>query len=188
MLHFDIDIKQLDAVVADLGATEKQVKFALSRAAQRTATTLRTMAARSLKNELQLRTINLMRNRMKSLRVGRVQEDGFVLWFGLNDAPVSWFKGTPKKSSDGVSFRGTDFKGGFIARSKFKNRRTVFKRSGKDRLPITEQLMPISDKAQVIIEDEIFVQAETIFWKNFERDLRARVSLGVGAKNYRQFQ
>lgn len=185
-LHFDIDAEGLERVILDLGATEKQVKFALSRAASRTATTLRTLASRKMKDELALRTISLLRKRLKSLRLRKVKGDGFTLWFGLNDMPVSWFKGTPKKTDDGAAFRGQDFTGGFIAQSKFKNRRTVFKRDGKARLPITEQLMPVEERTSNLIEDEIFVQAETIFMQHFERDLRARISYGVGAQNYRQ--
>lgn len=185
MLHFDIDIRELDRVVAALGATEKQVKFALNRAAQRTATALRTLAGRYLKDELALRTIGLLRKRLKSIRLRSVREDGFVLWFGLNDMPVSWFKGRPTKEAGGAKFRDKSFAGGFIAKSKVKGRRTVFKREGAARLPIIEQQMPIMDRAQVVIEDEIFVQAETIFWRNFERDLRARMAYGVGNRNDR---
>lgn len=182
LLHFDIDADGLEQIILDLGATEKQVKFAMSRALARTATTLRTMAARKLKDELALRTISLLRKRLKSLRLRVSGGNGMTLWFGLNDMPASWFKGTPKKTADGASMRGHDIKGGFVAKSEYKKRRTVFKRIGKGRLPIAEQLLPITDKAQVIVEDEIFVQVETIFWKNFERELRARVKYHIGEK------
>jgi len=67
-----------------------------------------------------------------------------------------------------------------VAKSKFNGRKTVFKRNGPGRLHITEQLLLIGDKAQIIIEDEIFVQTEDIFWKHFERDLRARVKYKLG--------
>lgn len=184
-LYFDIDIDRLDQLVMDLQATEKQVKFALSRAAARTATRLRTLSARLLKDELALRTVGLLRKRLKTLRLRKVQEDGFVLWFGLNDMPVSWFKGTPQQTSDGAQFRGNDFKGGFVAKSNYKNRRTIFKRAGSGRLPIVEQLLGIGDQAQTLVEDKIFALASDIFWKEFERDLNARMKYGVGNKNDR---
>jgi hypothetical protein len=180
LLHFEIDAQGLEGIILDLGATEKQVKFAIHRAVARTATALRTMAARRLKDELQLRTIQLLRQRLKSLRLRVTDGDGMTLWFGLNDMPVSWFKGTPKQDASGARFRGQEFAGAFVAKSRFKGRKTVFKRNGDQRLHITEQLLPITDKAQVVIEDEIFVQTETIFWRIFERELRARVRYRIG--------
>ena len=180
MLHFEVDAAGLDQIIMDLAATELQVKFALHRALVRTAATLRTLAARRMKDELALRVINLLRKRMKSLKLRVSSGDGFTLWFGLNDMPASWFKGTPKQSATGASMRGQDFPGAFVAKSKFNGRKTVFKRNGPGRLHITEQLLLIGDKAQIIIEDEIFVQTEDIFWKHFERDLRARVKYKLG--------
>lgn len=187
-LHFDIDVAGLEDLIQGLGATEKQVKFALSRAAARTATTLRTMGARGMKDELQLLLIALVRKRLKSVRLRKTNMEGFSLWFGLNDMPVSWFKGAPKQTATGAQFRDAEFKGGFVAKSTYKNRLTVFKRSGKARLPISEQLFPIAERSRNLIEDEIFGQADTIFMRHFERDLRARVLYGVGAKDYRQYR
>lgn len=180
MLHFEIDARGLQQLVTDLAATEKQVKFALSRALSRTATTLRTLASRRLKTDLQLRTISMLRKRLKSLRMRVTSGDGFSLWFGLNDMPVSWFQGAPKQTSTGAEHKGTAFPGAFVAKSKFKGKRTAFKRTGSARLHIAEQLKPIGDKAQIVIEDEIFVLTEQVFWKHFERDLRARVNYKLG--------
>lgn len=190
LLHFEIDADGMDRLIMDLQATEKQVRFALHRALNRTATTLRTLAARKLKDELQLRAINMMRKRLKSLKLRVSGGDGVTLWFGINDLPVSWFKGTPKQGSGGASFRGQNYKGAFVARftSKEKGgsappgRKTIFRREGKGRLHIIEQGLAISDRAQVVIEDQIFVQTETIFWKNFERDLTARVKFSLGER------
>lgn len=180
-LHFDIDATQLRLVADELQASEKQVRLALSAALGRTATTLRTLSARGLRDELQLRTIGLLRKRLKSLRI-RAQGDGFRLWFGLNDMPASWFKGRPKQTSTGAEMRGQEFAGGFVARSKFKGRRTVFKRTGKARLHIEEQTLEVEDRAVVFIEDEIFDQAEAIFWRHFTRELNARVKYKIGER------
>lgn len=174
MLHFDLDWQQLRGVATELEASEKQFKASLSRACNRTAATLRKMSGRGLKDELQLRTMAAMRKRLKSIRL-RTRQQGVVLWYGLNDLPVSSFKGRAKQTRDGATFRDQKFDGAFVGRSTVKGKRTVFKRAGKSRLPITEQLMPIKDKAEIFIEDEIFTQVEQIFWKHFERDLRARV-------------
>lgn len=181
-LHLDIGIAQLRAAGVEVQASEKQVRFALSRAQQRTVSTLRAMSARGLASELELRTINLLRKRLKTLKL-RVGKDGGVsLWYGLNDMPASWFKGRPKQTSTGAEARGQEFPGAFVAKSKFKGRRTVFKRTSKKRLHIAEQNLPVEDKAIVFIEDEIFDKTEAIFWKHFKRDLQARVSYSIGER------
>jgi hypothetical protein len=175
-LHLDIDAHQLGLVASELGATNAQVRAAISYACRRTATTLRTMAARALRDELQLRTIALMRKRLRSLRMRMRDGEGARLWLGLNDIPASWFQGRPQQTPAGAVVLGTLMPGTFVARSQFKGRLTVFKRAGKSRLHIEEQNLPVADRALVLIEDEIFTLAETVFWKNMMRDLRARVA------------
>lgn len=178
-LFFDIDPQQLHLVALELQASEKQVRLAFATACKRTATTLRTMAARGLASQLQLRTIGLLRQRLKSMKL-RGTADGVQLWFGLNDMPASWFKGTPKATASGASMRGQQFAGAFVAKSKFKGRRTVMKRTGKARLHIEEQSLAVQEQATVFVEDRIFDQTETIFWNHFTRDLRARVKYQIG--------
>ena len=181
-LLFDIDTDSLRAIGAELQASEKQVRFALNRALHRTADTLRAHASRGLRDELQLRTINLLRKRLKTLRL-RMRlgsSDGVQLWFGLNDMPASWFKGRPKATSTGAEKRGHHVTGAFVAKSDVKGRLTLFKRKGKRRLPIEEANLPIEDEAVTFIEDEIFTKTETIFWQHFRRDLAARVKFGLG--------
>lgn len=179
-LYLDVDWHQLRQVATEMGATEKQVKFALSAALRRTVTTLRTLSARGLRNELQLRTTSLLRKRLKNMRLRMTTGDGMALWYGLNDMPASWFKGRPKETSGGAEMRGQKFAGAFVAKSKFKGRVTVFKRTGKKRLHIQEQNLEVEDKAIVFIEDEIFGKAEAIFWNHFRRDLNARVTYKIG--------
>jgi hypothetical protein len=181
MLHFDIDAAQLTAIGAELNATPRQVKAALSRALARTASALRVLSSRGLAKELDLKRVAALRKRLKSVRL-RSQAGGVTLWYGLNDMPVSWFRGTPRQTGTGVTFRGQDFPGAFVGRSKYAKGKTAFKRAGKARLSIVEQLMPVEDKAVVFIEDQIFDRLETIFWPLFMRDLKARVSYNLGAK------
>lgn len=182
-LYFDIDYSQLRALGVELQATERQVKLALHSALNRTATTLRTLSARGLASELQLRTISLLRKRLKTMKL-RMTGDGVVLWYGLNDMPVSWFKGRPKWSETyrGAFMRDYYFEHGFVAKSKFKGRETIFKRTGKKRLHIEEQTIAVEDKGIVFIEDQIFDQTEQIFWKNFTRELNARVRYSIGER------
>lgn len=179
MLNFDLDWNELREAATELQASEKQFKAALSRACNRTAATLRKMSGRALADELQLRTLSVMRKRLRSISL-KSRQAGIVLWYGLNDLPVSSFKGRARQTADGAEFNGHKFDGGFVSRSTVKGKRTVFKRRGSGRLPIVEQLLPIKDKADVFIEDEIFVKVEEVFWNHFRRDLAARVKYDLG--------
>lgn len=180
MIHFDIDADDLLRIGDELNATPKQVKLALSRALDRTATRLRVLSERGLKSELGLRRVSYLRKRLKSIRLRAAGSDGVRLWYGLNDMPVSSFAGTPVKTDSGASFRGHEFPGAFVARSGPKGRRTVFKRTSKNRLHIEEQLLPIKDQAETFVEDRIFPDLEDIFWPIFRRELAARVKFKLG--------
>jgi hypothetical protein len=180
MIHFEIETGDLVRIGNELGASEKQIKFALTRSLARTATKLRTLSARGLRNELDLKRMNALRKRLKSVKLRKGKIQGVQLWYGLNDMPVSWFKGEPQKTETGASFRGVKFPGAFVARSNYSNGYTIFKRKGKSRLHIDEQLLPVKDKADIFVEDHIFVQVESIFWPLFRRELEARVKYHIG--------
>jgi hypothetical protein len=181
MIHFEIEWKDLRDIGDELGASEKQIKFALSRALKRTASKLRMLSVKGLKSELELRRMNALRKRLKSIKLRKGKLEGVTLWYGLNDMPVSWFKGRPVQTATGAQFRGRDFPGAFVAASRFTKGKTIFKRTGKARLHIEEQLMPVKDKADTFVEDRIFDQVEVIFWPLFRRELDARVKYKIGA-------
>ena len=184
MLHYDIDWRQLLQVGEELQATDKQVIFALTRAMRRTEATLRRMSSKGLTKVLQLRAATALRKRLKTMRLRMSgpasREQSMGLWYGLNPLPVSAFKGRPKRTADGASFRGENYEGAFVGRSKVKGKQTIFKRVREARLPVAEQLHPIEDQAVTFIEDEIFDQVLDIFWQHFRRDLMARVKFKVG--------
>ena len=182
MLHFDLDWRELLQVSTEIGATDKQVMFALSRAMRRTEATLRRISSKGLMQILQLRATSVLRSRLKSIRMrkGGLDKDGAGLWYGLNDLPVSSFKGRPTETGGGARFRETEYDGAFVGRSKVKGKQTIFKRVREARLPIAEQLHNVEDKAIVFIEDEVFDQVLDIFWQHFKRDLRARVKFRLG--------
>ncbi len=189
MLRFEIDAQQVHALIAELGVTEKQAKFALGRALQRTAATLRRMSERGLKSALDIKKVAYLRKRLKSVRFRGGSFQGMKLWYGLNDMPVSALRGAVSKERDGARFAGKagakSFKGGFPAKSARGFGRTILMRQSKARLPLREAEMPVKDRMDVFVEDHIFVQAEEIFWKHFERDMTARSKFGVGATKYR---
>lgn len=178
MLNFEIDAEQIEAIIEEFGASRIQLHQAFNRAMNRTAGTLRVMASKGLRNELQLRTVSEIRHRLKTIKLKRSGGD-IILWFGANNMRISAFKGRPVKTKTGASFRGQDFEGGFLGKNS-RGKLTIFKRVGADKYPIAEQTMPVADKINVFVEDEIFVNLEEIFFKNFRAEVRARTIYGVG--------
>ena len=166
MLHFEIDAAQVNALIAELGVTEKQAKFALGRALQRTAATLRRLSERGLKSELDIKKVAYLRKRLKSVRFKGASFEGMKLWYGLNDMPVSALRGKMAKQRDGAQFSGKagskSFKGGFLAKSARGFGRTIFMREGKARVPLREAEMPVKDRMDIFVEDEVFVQANRL--------------------------
>lgn len=189
MLQFDFDAKQIGNLITELGLTEKQAKFALSRALRRTAATLRRMSERGLKSELDIKKLAYLRRRLRFSRFSRGTFEGARLWYGANDIPVSALRGRIKKTGKGASFSGKagseEFAGGFVRKSRRGWGRTIFVRKGKKSHPIGEVELPVKDKMDIFVEDEVFDQINDIFWKHFERDMTARAKYGVGMKDYR---
>lgn len=180
MLYVDVESENIDALLLELNLAPQKVNAAFNRGLKRTAASLRRQAGKTLKTELELRNSKALKRRLKMLKLtnrGNHKEAG--IWFGANDLPVSAFKGRPNKTATGATFKGHEFKQAFIGKRK-DGVRTLFYRKGKGRYPIKECKLPIADKIQVFVEDEIFTEIEPIFKKHFERDLKARALFGVG--------
>jgi len=178
MLAFDIDDRKMDAIVKEFAATPRQVEQAYGRAMKRTAGTLRRLATSGLKTELGLRNTQALRRRIKEYRLGGRSGRGVKLWFGANDLPLSAFKGRPQKIGTGIKFGDTVIHGAFLA--KRGGKRGVFRRVGASAFPIAEVLMPVADRIMTFVEDDVFVDLEAIFFKNFAAEIRARTIFGVG--------
>lgn len=180
MLAFDFDARELKRIADEFEASEKDLRYAYSRALRRTAQTMKTRARKGLRTELQLRTAAELRKRLQGFRFKRGKGLGEVkMWFGLNDMRVSAFKGRAARTGAGASFAGHDFPGAFIARNS-KGRPTVMRRATQKAYPIREERMPIEDKAQIFIEDEVFDEIEEVFFKHFRAEVRARTLFKVG--------
>ena len=181
MLAFEFDARELKRIADEFDASEKDLKFAYSRALRRTAQTMKTRARKGLRTKLQLRTAGELRKRLQGFRFKRGKGLGEVkMWFGLNDMRVSAFKGRAAQTAGGASFGGHDFAGAFVAKNA-KGRRTVMRRVSGKAWPIREERAPIEDEAQIFIEDEVFDEIEEVFFKNFVAEVRARTINGVGS-------
>ncbi|WP_456267654.1 hypothetical protein M1D97_10330 [Kushneria sp. AK178] len=179
MLDFDIDESDLQSVVSELGAAPREVRLSYNRALSRTAATLRRLSSQGLQDELGLRRAKALRRRIKQLRIKRGSGSSVQLWYGLNDLPVSEFKGRVAGGTDGASYAGAGgshrFPGAFVAKSREARRKTILRRKGQSRLPVVEERLPIKKRADIYVEDRIFHRLDEIFWDYFRRDLTARV-------------
>ena len=177
MLQFDFSDKALADVADEYAATPRQVALADGRAKKRTASNIRRLASTGLKSELGLRNATALRRRLKEYKVGRGR-NSIRLWFGANDLPVSAFKGRPTKVAGGILFGDTMLHGAFLARR--NGRRGVYERVGDKSFPIRESRLPVADRMMIFLEDEVFVDIDSLYFKNFLSEIRARTILGVG--------
>jgi hypothetical protein len=182
MLDFDIEADDLERVSKELGATTKEIRISYNRALTRTAATLRKLSSKGLQSHLGLARAAAIRRRMKTLRIkGQGGMNQVRLWYGLNDLPVSEFKGRiTAGSTGGASYSGPAggerFPGGWAGNSRYARKRTIMERVGGSRLPIREAKMPVKDRADVFVEDEVFWKLTDIFWRHFRTDLERRVN------------
>jgi hypothetical protein len=186
-LSFEIDVEEIKALQAQLGATEELVGKATSRALKRTAATIRKQSSMQLRPLLGLRNAKVLRKRLREVKTGRGargSREDIRVWLGMNDMPVSAFKGQPRKTGTGAAIKGHDFADAFIGKKKEGDgvgRRTIFKRAGEKHLPVREQSLPVANQMMGFVEDQILPDVGEIFMKHFRADLRARVIHGVGA-------
>ncbi|MEI4262792.1 phage tail protein [Roseovarius sp. D0-M9] len=182
MLHFDFDGSEMQRIADEFGATEKQLRYAYSRALRRTASNMKTQARKGLRTRLGLRSASELRKRMEGFKFKRGSGSdlgGVRMWFGLNDLRASAFKGRPRETAKGATVAGRSVSGGFVAKNT-KGQRTVMRRVGKSRYPIAEARLDIEDEAQTFIEDEVFDEIEDVFFRNFRAEIRARTIYDVG--------
>lgn len=197
-LLFDLDTSELDTVAKGLGASEKIVKSSFSAAMGYTARKLRTLSIKALKEGLDIGNQKYIRRRLKHVYLKRSRSvAGEVrLWYGLNNLnALAW--GNPKQTGSGIQVGSRSVKGAFRAKvtrfggGKSKtgafirkpggNRRGEVKVSRKtgrkytSQLPIQLATVGINDQAQIIIEDEVFVDFEVIFFTEYERQLKWRM-------------
>lgn len=177
MLAFDFDDRELAKIAAEYAATPKQVDLSRWRAVRRTASTLRRISSKGLQSELGLRNATDLRLRIKEYRVGKGRS-ALKLWYGANDLPASAFKGRAVKAVGGIRIGETMIHGAFFAR--INKKRRVMVRHGATRWQIGEASLPVADRMMTYLEDDVFVDLDSIFLKNFLAEIRARTILGVG--------
>lgn len=180
MIEINIQSREIQAVIAELAATPRQVEAAWRRALNRTATTVRAAMRRDLRSELELRSAGVLRRRLRMARA-RTNSSGasIDLWLGQNDLAPGAFKGRPRGSAGAVTFNGQRFEGAFVTRLP-NGKVSIFRRVSGGRLPIIEQTIAVKDQMDSVLETRVMPDVLEIFLRNFRSDLRARTAFAVG--------
>lgn len=196
-LDVHLEAGRIEAIADRLGATDGQIAFAVQAAANHAARLAQRMSLAKMNAGLGVSAAGL-RRRLKATTANGVKADGSIryssgkaaarlrnrarVWWGLN--PVDPFKLSvePHMSSDirsrtgGVTAGRYRWDGAFIARRKKGNTQTsgglaVFKRRGKESLPIVRQFADIRAQALAIITSDIFPKIADQFYERFEKEL-----------------
>lgn len=178
MLDLNVTAPDLQPLILDLAATEKQVQRALNSTLRKMATWLRARSVKGLSKELQMQQ-KILRRRLKSARL-RMRAGGseITVWFGLNPVAMIYLKA--KQSASGVTAQGGRYvKGAFIAGKgarkgwQLGGAVQVFKRRGAERLPIDKQESEVQHPAEGYLrKDALGAAFDAQFFKTFEHELQ----------------
>lgn len=175
LVHLDIDADQLQRVVGDLAATERQAQQALNSTLPKMAAWLRGKSVKGLAGAVDVPQ-KIIRRRLRTFRLTKnAGGSSITVWYGLDAVGMIYLNA--KQGRAGVKAYGGRFlKSAFIANGANGNRQ-VFKRRGKGRLPIDKQTASIAEKAETFIEDRMIGTAEfeARFFQIFERELTWRM-------------
>ena len=191
-LTFDIDIEELEAIVATLKATEHQVVAAYNRALGRTSVTLQKLSRKLVQSEIGAKSAREMQRRLLDYRIRNPKGlDELKLWFGLNDVAAHLLKGQMSKQEEGAKFSSQkvgskSYKRGFIVNNGSK--KYLFERFGVKRWAYNAAHIGISDRLKVAVEDDIFEKLPDIFMHHFETDLKGRVKLGLSKDGHEPYK
>ncbi|NKD76606.1 hypothetical protein HEQ60_02315 [Haematospirillum sp. H1815] len=174
MLGFEINTAELARIADEFYASESVVQHARSRALHKTALYITRLVKSGLLGELQLSNAKALRTRLKSLK-GDGASAG--LWIGANAIEICRFRGKPRTSARGVSFRSQDFAGSFMARLP-SGHTSVYHRSRKRRLPIEEQALPVHEAIAAFTETKAVPEISSVFYQYFSDEIRMRTVYG----------
>lgn len=185
--NFNINLSGIDEIQEQLSATSAQVIKSCYRAINRTAVTLRTLAAKEIAGSIQARKIMDVRKRFKQSVTRSGNRYGLTMWFGLNDFPVSQLKGKLKRIGTKKRQRGAMFtrpngeviinNKAFIAR--VYGKKSMFTRVSKERFPLKEETVAVDEILNKQIKDNIYSKANEIFMNHFKTDLRGRTRMNL---------
>ncbi len=178
MFRTEIEARGIQAINAQVQATEKQIKLAFNKAGASTSSWMRRTAKKLLTQGLKLRSGAILKRRIIVRRRSNKGLSSFQFWIGLNDLRIEDFKGRAVQTGRGIRLGEHFIEGGFFEQT-LGIKPLAMKRSRDARLPIERVTMPIEDEASVIVE-KIYRQANDFFLKCYRQELLGMIARGYG--------
>lgn len=150
-MRIDVNIDQaaLDRVAAEFTALPEEIDRASRRAVRKAVSWIETHVARGISqaHSVPLKSIKIHRMRASVTQRGDDALHGFV-WIGISPVKASYL-GALRQQRAGARSGKHFFERAFVATMK-SGHRGIYKRSGKARLPIDEQSLPLDQAEQVV--------------------------------------
>jgi len=163
-LKFDVDgWGDVERTLADL---PRRLDMAAARALRKTAQWLRTHSSREIARELRI-TQSPLRHRYQVHSQAQARE--VKLWVGLQPIAVHYL-GTPKQTPTGVAVGHRQYDDAFISPMRSSDR-LVFRRKGRERLPIEKVTEDWEGPALSVLE-RWERRAQVRFFELFEQEAR----------------
>lgn len=163
-LRFDVDgWGDVERTLADL---PRRLDLAAARALRKTAQWLRTHSSREIARELRI-TQSPLRHRYQVHSSATVRE--VKLWVGLQPISVHYL-GNPRQTPTGVAVGHRKYDEAFISPMR-STQRLVFRRKGRERLPI-EKVTEDWESPAVGVLERWERRAQTRFFELFEQEAR----------------
>lgn len=168
-LRVKFDASDFESLGAEFTVFKGEIQEAVRRAVKTTTQRIQQEAISEFVQVSGLR-VSAVRKRM-FLRYKYADGYGRV-WWGLS--PVSLSLLSPRRSAGGVRAGPVTVAGGFMPGGSFG--KTVFKRTGRGRLPIEKQYYDIKDMGEDVIRGKIEPAIEGIFMEELRDELLGAVS------------
>jgi len=165
-----------------LRATQMQIDRAGKRAVRKVANSTASQLARAISaaHDLPLRLLRKRGKPWNRVSVKHLDHAAdhpgptSVVWVGFNPIRASYL-GAPRQTREGVKVRGHIFRGAFISTMP-SGHRGVFMRRGRDRLPIDEQSVQLSEARGIVQKFQAALPARlnTVFRQEMNYELNVR--------------
>lgn len=177
MIVLDLDADELDALARSVGATESIAKQALRSALGKTARWANTRVRRAVAKATDVPQGVLNARHRFDLRLPK-GDTVATIWVGLN--AVSAIHVRARETRRGVRAGKHQFEGAFIGRGRAgkvdgAGHAHVWRRVGKERLPVAKQVIDIAEKGRAAIRGEVLSGIERQFRRTFMHELEWRM-------------
>jgi len=170
MIKFETSKGDLDKIAREFEADKKEVEKASKRALKKTANWIKTQVVKELSRATGIKQ-KIIRDRLK---VKSLKDLKASVWSGLNR--ISLMRLDPKQNKKGVRAGKLFRQSAFLSPiRKGSSKLIVYKRRGKERLPVDKQMVDIYEAGKQILESYIDTKAWERFLVIFRQEMKFQV-------------